>query len=35
MDANAPRGGGSGRRTAAIGAAVVVLVGIVAIESRG
>ena len=35
MDANAPRGGGSGRRTAAIGAAVVALVGIVAIASRG
>ena len=35
MDANAPRTGGSGRRTAAIGAAVVALVGIVAIASRG
>ena len=35
MDANAPRGGGSGRRTAALGAAVVGLVVVVAIASRG
>jgi hypothetical protein len=35
MDANAPRGGGSGPRTAALGAAVVGLVIVVAIASRG
>jgi hypothetical protein len=35
MDANAPRGGGSGRRTAAVGAAVVGLVVVVAVASRG
>jgi hypothetical protein len=35
VDANAPRGGGSGRRTAAVGATVVGLVLVVAIASRG
>jgi hypothetical protein len=35
MDANAPRGGGSGRRNAALGAAVVGLVVVVAIAARG
>ena len=35
MDANAPRGSGSGRRTAVIGAAVVALVAVVAVASRG
>lgn len=35
MDANARRRGGSARRTAAVGAAVVALVAVVAIASRG
>ena len=35
MDGNAPRRGGSASRTLAVGAAVVVLVGIVAIASTG
>ena len=35
MDANAPRGSGSGRRTALLGAAVVALVAVVAVASRG
>src|SRR5262245_60740880 len=35
MDGNAPRRGGSTARTVAIGAAVIVLVAVVAIASRG